>query len=337
MKNNPQFHAKNLSGFPIPSIIENIPYEDLLKENINRLNGVIPLTFDPNFQPLLVQAEIIETENGFEFRIPVDDHAGMYYTALESEPLLRLLQVDTYRMKTWLNYINNMTLAMMPAYCEGSVLDHYAVSDGVNRLLMTAEDKTTSPPTAAVYEADDSFRRRWLLSKEARSNGGSEGWYLFHALSADPRIKDALAFSPNPRGVLIVILSTEGNGTASQELIDKVHATIKEKYTEVMTDELVVQSAKINEYRIEAEVWYYLGSSNETVNKNIEEKYADYRARTEQIGHIIDDSNIYDFLRQEGIYRAEIKTPDLPIHNNQFQASFCTGLTLKSRGEHGSL
>ena len=59
--------------------------------------------------------------------------------------------------------------------------------------------------------------------------------------------------------------------------------------------------------------------------------------RTERIGHVIDESNIYDFLRQHGVYQAVITTPDLPIDNSQFQASFCTELTLNNRGTHGLL
>jgi len=338
MKSHLAFRAKNLANLPVPEVIETKKYEVILKERLQQLNGNIPLAFNADMEPVFIQADIVELENGKKvFQIPLDDYAGLYYTELESEPLVRLSQVDAYREAFLRAETNHAAISTLPAYATGEVLDHYALADGVTRLLITPENNETTPPTPAVWEDDDTFRNRWFLAMESKSNGGSEGWYLFHTLSADARVKDALAISPNPRGVLITILSNEGNGTATADLISAVEAHIKDQYNLVQTDEIIVQSAEINEYAIEADIWYYTGVSNEVVNTAINKAFEDYKKRTHRIGHVIDESVIYDFLMQEGVYKAEIKQPNLPIDNTQFQASYCIGLTINNRGEYGLL
>lgn len=340
MSNALSFHAKVLSNLPYPQVVETLDYEALLEQRIAQLNALQPLLFDSNHQPALMAAELVQTETETFWKVPLNADAGLFYLDLESEPMLRLLQADVYREMNYRNRLNQAALSLMPAFATGADLDHLASRDRVFRFLLVAEDLTTTPPTEAQWEDDERFRRRWLLSAEARAAGGSEGWYLYHALSADARIKDAMAISPTPRGVEIIVLSTEGNGAASAELLAIVEANIKAQYTEVMTDELTVVSAEVIEYSVDATQVFYTGSSNTLVTDVIDTEFVRYREASEKIGHEINEHAIGAVLHQEGVYRTTINTPaeaDLPIVCTVYQAPYCTGLALHDGGEYGLL
>ncbi len=343
------YHAKNLSNLPVPELIEQPDYEALLRRRYDYFNGISPVLFDQQGKPVIRQSEIIRTEQGQLYHmIPADDQTGLWYLELDSDPIPRQLQVDAYLEMHQRNQFNQSCLAMMPAFATGKALDHLASRDQVYRLLISEADGDTP----AIWEKDEPFRRRWLLSREAKSAGGSPGWYLYHALTADPLVKDVLALSPNPRGVELVILSHEGNGTASPELLEKVEAHVRAQYTEVMTDIITVKSAEVIEYEIDATLEFYHGVSNELTIAHIERAFAgeplplasgslqdNYRQRTEKIGHWISDSAVKALIHPAGsVYRAVLNTPaTLPIEISQYQAPYCTDLNLHDGGEHGLL
>ena len=324
MSNTQDFHAKDLTQFSKPDVLVKTDYETLLKDRIAQLNGLEPLLFDASdHQPVLKSAELVVTENGNYWQIPADPEMGLLYLDLESEPLLKQLQVDAYREMHYRNMINHTAQALMPAFATGADLDNLALTDKVYRL---------------DGESDDRFRRRWLLSAESEAVGASEGWYLFHALSADPRVKDALALSPTPRGVTIVVLSTEGNGTASQDLLDAVEAAIKAKYTKSMTDVLTVVSAEVIEYEVTATAVFYAGVSNQLSIEAMESGFESYRVSSEKIGHWIDESGLLSALHKEGVYRVTLQNElALPIEITEYQAPYCTNMTILNGGEHGLL
>lgn len=326
MSNALSFHAKDLAQFQKPDIIEPLNYKDLLTERCAQLNGLQPLIFDASaHQPVLKSAEMIVTDTESYWKVPVDEEAGLLYLDLESEPLLRLLQADVYREMAYRNRINQAALALMPAFATGADLDNLALRDGVYRL----DD-----------ENDVRFRRRWLLSTEGKSTGGSEGWYLYHALSADPLVKDALVFSPTPRGVTVVVLSSIGNGEASATLLASVEAYIKEQYTAVMTDEITVVSAVIVEYAISATAHFYIGASTALATAQMNTAFEAFREESEKIGHWIDESGVLAALHQKGVYRVVLDqsiTPVLPLEVSEYQAPYCTGLTIEEGTEHGLL
>lgn len=326
MSNSIAFHSKDLALFSKPDVLESISYNDLLTTRIAQLNGLIPLLFDADdHQPTLKSAEMIVTDTESYWKVPVDDDAGLFYLDLESEPLLRLLQADVYREMAYRNRVNQAALAIMPAFATGADLDNLALRDRVFRL---------------DGETDDRFRRRWLLSSEADSVGGAEGWYLFHALSADTLVKDALVFSPTPRGVTVVVLSTEGSGAASAALLNTVENYIKAQFTAVMSDEITVVSATIIEYSVVATARFYTGVSNELVKTEMTEAFNDYRTESEKIGHGIDQSGIFSALHQSGVYRVSLDNAaslNLPIESTQYQAPYCTSLIINEGAEYGLL
>lgn len=70
---------------------------------------------------------------------------------------------------------------------------------------------------------------------------------------------DASAISPSPACVTVTVLSCEGNGEASQDLLDKVFAALNDENIRPVADRLTVSSAAIVEYQIDATLYFYPG------------------------------------------------------------------------------
>lgn len=104
----------------------------------------------------------------------------------------------------------------------GSDLEHIAANNNVKRLTVTLADNDAVPPVAAVMESDDALRQRVPEAFEGLSVAGPSVAYEFHAKSADGRVADASAASPAPAEVVFTVLSHDGDGNASEELLAAV-------------------------------------------------------------------------------------------------------------------
>ncbi|HAB72820.1 MAG TPA: baseplate assembly protein, partial [Pantoea sp.] len=164
----------DLSQLPAPDVVEALDYETLLAERKATLISLYPAE---------QQAAITRT------------------LALESEPLVKLLQENAYRELILRQRINEAAKANMVAWATGADLDQLGANNGVTRLTLRAADSSTLPPTAAVMESDDNFRMRIAAAFEGLSVAGPSGAYEYHAKSADGRIADVSATSPAPAEV----------------------------------------------------------------------------------------------------------------------------------------
>lgn len=317
------YHAKDLSQLPAPDVLESLDYETLLADRSAALNGLYPLVIEDG-QPVVKEAELIQTETETYWKVPVDENAGLYYVDLDSDPATRLLQADVYREMLLRNRVNKAALSTMIAYASGSDLDNLAANQGVERLTVSAATDTSD----AVLESDTALRKRVLLAAEGLAAGGSNGWYLLNTLSADGLVKDAYVYSPSPCVIEITILSHEGNGAASDELVQTVSDYVNGQYMRVMGDQVTVKSAEIVHYALQADVYFYPGASNQTVIDTINEKWSEYRAQSERISHIIAQSAVDAVLHQAGVYRALVTQPSLPIVVTRDQAPYCIGFEI---------
>ena len=123
----------DLSQLPAPDVVEVLDYETLLAERKATLISLYPAE---------QQAAIART------------------LALESEPIVKLLQENAYREIILRQRVNEAAQANMVAYASGGDLDQLGANNGVPRLTLTPADNTTIPPTPAVMESDDDFRLR---------------------------------------------------------------------------------------------------------------------------------------------------------------------------------
>ncbi|KFF70322.1 baseplate assembly protein [Pectobacterium brasiliense] len=291
----------DLSQLPAPAVVEELDYEAIYTERKAMLLSLYP----------------------------EDQRAAVARTlTLESEPLVKLLQENAYRELLWRQRVNEAARAVMVAFAQGDDLDQLGANFSVSRLVITPADDSTLPPTPALMESDSDLRLRIQQSFEGLSVAGSVGAYQYHGRSADGRVADVSVFSPSPASVTVSVLSREGDGSASPELIAIVAAALNGEDVRPVADRVTVQSAVIVPYEIDATLYLYPGPEKEPVRAAAEQKLKAYISAQHRLGRDIRRSAIYAALHVEGVQRVELTTPAADIVLTDAQASYCSGYRL---------
>jgi phage-related baseplate assembly protein len=255
------------------------------------------------------------------------------FTALvDSDPAMKVLQVAAYRELLIRTRINEAAQAVMLAYAAGADLDQIAANFSVARLVLDPGDPDSVPPVAPTYESDTDLRRRVQLSPEGYTVAGSQGAYTFHALGADPQVKDAQATSPGPGLVTVYILSRDGSGAASVDLVDAVDAVLSADTIRPMTDSVSVQSVAIIEYVITADLTVYPGPDASLIQASAEDAARAYAETQHRVGYDVTLSGIYAALHQPGVQNVSLSSPVADIVMSVGQAAFCTAVAVTVGG-----
>ncbi len=325
------FVFDDLSAFPAPDVVESIQYEALLEQRIAEYNGLSPLVLNDSQQPVVLPAELVQSGEGSYWKIPLNGQAGLYYVDLDSDPVTRLLQADTYREMLLRNRINHAALATLPAFATGADLDHIALRYwGLTRNVIQEADDAAYPPLPQILESDEAFRKRIILRPEQLAHGGPESWYLSAALDAHPKVKDVYVTSPDRTEIVISILSHDDNGVADSALLEAVHLAVTGRHDKPLGDRVTVQSATIVEYVIRAQLYFYDSALQGQTIEQIQRAWSQYRSVSERIGHMITDSGVKAALHQPGVFRVIVdqEAQALPVVVNSDQAPYNTGLIL---------
>ena len=174
---------------------------------------------------------------------------------LESEPLNVIAQTMSFREMLLRQRVNEGARACMLSHSAGTDLDNLAGNMNTKRLVITPATDTTD----AVMESDTSLRLRAQRAYDGLSVAGPSGAYEYFARSASGLVRDARAISPSPANVTVSILSTEGDGTATEALLNTVRAVLNAEDTRPVADRLTVQSARIVTWRLNAKLYFYPG------------------------------------------------------------------------------
>ncbi|ENV0685366.1 baseplate assembly protein [Salmonella enterica] len=291
----------DLSQLPVPDVVEELDYETILAERIATLISLYP----------------------------EDQQEAVARTlALESEPIVKLLQENAYREVIWRQRVNEAARAVMLAYAIDSDLDNIGGNFSVERLVVTPADDTTIPPTPAEMELDADYHLRIQQAFEGLSVAGPVGAYQYHGRSADGRVGDISVISPSPACVTISVLSRENNGVASEELLAIVRNALNAEDVRPVADRVTVQSAEIVNYQINATLYLYPGPESEPIRAAAEAKLKAYISAQHRLGRDIRKSAIYAALHVEGVQRVELAAPVADIVLDNTQASFCTDYSL---------
>lgn len=275
---------------------------------------------EPDFESLLA-----ERKAEFVALYPDDEQAAVTRTlALESEPVVKLLQENVYRELLLRQRINEAAKAVMVAYAIASDLDNLGANNNVKRRVITPADDTTTPPTAAVMESDADFRQRIPAAFEGMSVAGPIGAYEYHALSADGRVADAAAFSPSPAMVTVAILARAGDGTAPDDLLQIVSDALNDEAVRPVADRVSVVSAEIISYAVDAVLYTYPGPAKEPILAAARAQLKAYINEQRRLGRDIRRSAIYAALHVQGVQRVELQHPAADVVLDKSQAAFCT-------------
>ncbi|EFD4401433.1 baseplate assembly protein [Escherichia coli] len=300
------------------------------------MSGTIDLSQLPPpvvIEPLDFETLFAQRKAAFIAMYPEDEQEEIARTLeLESEPITKLLEENCYRELLLRQRVNEAARAVMLAYSTDSDLDNLAVNFNVERLTIQEEDDSVTPPIEAVTESDADLRTRTQQAFEGLSVAGPTAAYEFWGRSADGRVADISAVSPTPACVTISVLSREGDGTASDDLLSVVAAALNDEEVRPVADRVTVQSAEIVPYQIDATLYIYPGPEAEPVRQASEQQLQAYIAAQNRLGRDIRLSAIYAALHVEGVQRVELAQPVADIVLNDYQASHCTEYTITVGG-----
>lgn len=298
------FAAIDLSQLPPPQIVEQIDFEQILAE---RKAYMISLW-------------------------PADEQAQIAARLeIESEPLTKLLQENTYRETVWRQRVNEASLANLLATARGTDLEQLAANFNVKRLVIQEGKANAVPPVPKLMEGEDSLRERAQMAWEGLSTAGPRNSYIFHARAADGRVADATAESPSPAVAVVTVQSLLGDGTAPPELLAAVNAYLSDDDRRPVADRLTVQGAQILNYQVKAKLYLLSsGPESEPILAAAEQRLLAYVHQRRRLGMEVSESALHAALHVEGVRKVELEDW-VDIVATKAQAPYCTSITL-SRG-----
>lgn len=279
------FTPIDLSQLPPPSVVESLDFETILQELKDDLQAR-----DPDLADVL---------------------------ALDSDPLVKLLQVCAYRELNLRQRINDAARSVMLAYATGSDLEQLAALFRTDR---------------QAAESDDRLRSRTQLALEGLSTAGPAGAYQYHARSADSRVRDVDVSSPSDGQVLVTILASDGDGTPDQTVLDAVTTALNAETVRPLCDKVTVQAAEIISYSITAILDLFDGPDADTVLNAALAATQAYVETSRNIGHGVTLSGLYAALHQPGVQRVELTAPAASLVIDRQSAAYCTAIDLSDGG-----
>ena len=270
-------------------------------------------------------------------------HMGDQWTALlESDPVVKLMEVMAYRELMVRARVNAAAKASLLAYAKGADLDNRAADYGVQRLTIRAADPDAVPPLEAVMESDEALRYRTRLSLEALSVAGSSGAYEYRALSSSAELVHVSVDSPRfsgvpvpaavkaqlPAGAIVVVCDYDAGlanplpGDVSLAVLARPESTVPEAQlvTTVLkalsaddvrpvTDRPRVQGGIPTDFQVEAVLWVEAGPDPDVVLAAARASLDKAIAAARRLEGQLPVSAVYASLHVTGISRVDLIKP----------------------------
>jgi len=253
---------------------------------------------------------------------------------LESDPAMKLLEILVYREMVNIARFNSGVLATLLAYAKGDDLDQIGANFDVARQVVTPADDSTIPPTEAVMEDDESYRQRIRLSWYARNTAGAREAYEYYARGVGSVVLDAHAYGPpdtEPGYVDVYVLSAEGDGTPSADLLAAVNDALSPEDVRPLTDFVTVKAPEIIGYSVDATLVISTGPDTDAVVTAAKEALASYTASVHKIETDVSIAGIYAALKQAGVDDVILRSPAATLAVGVGQAAWCESVTLSTQ------
>lgn len=250
--------------------------------------------------------------------LPADQQESVAQTlALESEPLTKLLEMSAYRIMTERQAFNDRAARLMLAYATGAYLDHIGVTYYQTQRLTGSGGEP---------ESDTAYRRRLLLAFDGYSTAGARAAYIYHALSASGDVLDASVIGAHAGVVDVVVLSAQGDGTASEALIATVDAALSDETVRPLNDQVAVRSAEVVDYEIRATLTIREGPAKSVVAAAARDAVTAYADSRYRLGHRIVRDAVLAALWVDNVEHVELISPTVDIERAADQAARCTAI-----------
>lgn len=287
-----EFAAIDLSRLPTPDIVERLDVEAIIAAARAQI-----IALAPELGPVL---------------------------ALESDAISKLIEVFAYRELLIRARVNDGARAVLLPTATGADLDNLAALFGVQRLLVTAANPATVPPTPAVFETDTALRRRTQLALEGFSTAGPRGAYIYHALSAHADIGDVATETPMPGTVQVTVMCKTGSGAATAPILAAVTAALNDEKVRPLCTALVVRSATVKGFTVNASLVMLDGPDPAVVLAAAKDALNAYLASCHRIGAAVRLSGIYGALHQPGLVaQVNLISPLADVISTSTEAPYC--------------
>lgn len=289
----------DLSSLPAPTVLEPLDFEETYQENLGVFRGYM---------------------------------GGNWTAALESDPVVKVLEVGAYIKVGNRARVNDAGKAVLLAHAIGGDLDHLGANVNLQRLVIQAANLQAVPPVPEVKEEDDPFRERIQLAYEGLTTAGPRNSYILHARNASGLVADATAESPAPCYVTVTVLGLDGEGVASPALLATVAAALNDENVRPVGDRVTVQSAQVIRYQVNAIL--HMASAGPEADASLVEaksRLAAWINPRKRLGVEVARSGVDAQLHVAGVSRVElVGWQDLAP--TKAQAAFCTGYTVTLAG-----
>jgi len=249
---------------------------------------------------------------------------------IESSPLRKLIEVCAYRELLLRQRVNDAAKSVMLAYATATDLDQIGANFGVPRLLITPANAKAVPPVAAVYETDEAFRARILLSMYRKTTAGSANQYKYYALSADPLISDVSVISLNPGEVTLTVLAQAGVPT--QTTLDAVLATCNATDVRPLTDGVQVQAVVLITYNVTAALTLYPNGDAVTIQNASIAAVQNYCNSHFALGHDITRAGLIAAATVSGVQNVNLTAPAADVIVDDVHAPQLSSLNISTAG-----
>ncbi|KAF7770005.1 hypothetical protein PCIT_a2942 [Pseudoalteromonas citrea] len=300
------FNLLDMSKVPLPDSITVLDYEQKLKALKEKL-----LAKHPEFSDALT---------------------------LESEPLAIMLEMMAYQALLFDGKVNDAIKGNMLASATGNDLDAIAARYNLSRQAASSN--------IHEKESDTRFRRRIQMVFEGLNTAGSKQAYQFHALSADPRVKDVYVHSPQPCVVELTVLSHEGHGLPSTELVEKLRNHFgllpdgsgpSEEASKVrpLGDKVSIFTPNVVPYHIEVNLVIAPGPSASSVEATVKAALDEYSAQQTLLGRDISQMGLFSAINQPGVEKGQVVSPSNDIQVSADSVAHCTGMVINASVRRG--
>ncbi|MGX9427983.1 baseplate J/gp47 family protein [Bradyrhizobium sp. LeoA1S1] len=245
---------------------------------------------------------VIEREPAFQtlFDNRITQMRGLLETAgldwdtymLRSDPINNFCRHAAYGDLLYVASLNDTFRATLIDFAQGA------------DLIAQASDWGMTPFEG---EAIDDLRRR-LRERKKGQGGFTENWYKRFAFAADPRVADVGVTGDAKGGVKVSILSTEGEGVASEELLAIVSAALNLPTVLGDNDHIEVVPAVIRVVNVEADVWLLPEAPADEL-ETAKTRLATEFAAARRLGWDFTADFVIAALRTSGVRRIVMITP----------------------------
>ena len=250
---------------------------------------------------------------------------------LESEPVVKLIEVFAYRETLVRNRVNKAALATMLARAIGGDLDHVGAGYACYRQALV-ENPRPFPTNPEDWESDDRYRRRIQLAPEAFSVAGPAGAYEYWALTREPGLFDVSAYAPPggvARGEVHVVAAGPGGADVADDVVTRLFAMFAGEDIVPLTDVVTVRRAIRRDYAVRQKLQARRGPDPAIIRADAIARIAAYVSARQRIGETAYRTGFVAASKQGGVENVIEIEPATDIVCAADEISRCTSIDVE--------